>query len=136
MNLTQLRDLLLWTSLAAGIALAAWLRLEWIEPVATAHRCLAGLDSAGCLARRLAVAAFGSGGLRLVALGSALLALVWRHPLGAWLAALAGGVAMVLYSPGIGAAALLVGCLRLVRATFVTGGVPGGEDGRRQQHVA
>lgn len=112
----MLRSVLLFSSIAVFIALAVWLRLGWIESAETAHRCLAGFDSPGCLARRLAVAAFVSGDLGMAAVGSAVLALVWKHPFSAWLAATAGGIALVLYSPETGAAALLVGSLRLLRS--------------------
>ena len=111
----MLRSLLLFSSVAVGVALALWLRLGWIESAETARRCLAGFISPGCLARRLAVTAFVSGSLGIAAVGSAMLALVWKNPFSAWLAAMTGGIALVLYSPETGAAALLVGALRLVR---------------------
>ncbi|GEM_PF-5468318 len=132
----MLRFLLLWSSLAVFLALALWLRVGYIESAATAHRCLAGMHGLGCLARHMAVVAFGSGALRMGAAGLALLALIWKHPLSAWLAALAGGIALVLYSPEIGAAALLVGSLRLVRLQHESAAQPGHDDGRREQSVA
>lgn len=132
----MLRHWLFWSSIAAGIALALWLRWGWIESAATANRCLDGLDSIGCLARGLAVTAFTSGALGMVAVGCALLALAWKHPFSAWLAVLVGGVAMVLYSAEAGAASLLVGSLRMVRLGSARRAEPGGEDGRGEQGVA
>ncbi len=136
MNQPLPRYLLAWTIVIASIALAAWLRLGWIESAAVAHRCMAGLDSAGCVARHLAIIAFGSGSLRLAAVGSAVLALAWKHPFSAWLAALAGGLALVLYSPETGAAALLVGSLLGVHRAARSRSQPGEQDRRGEQDVA
>ena len=50
------------------------------------------------------------------ALVASFVALFWRHPLAAWLAAALGVAALVLYCFEAGAFALLVGALRLLRA--------------------
>ena len=134
--MTKPRSLLFWASVPACMALALWLRLGWIESAEVAHRCLAGLDSAGCLARRLAIVAFASGGLRDAAAGCAVLAVLWKHPISAWLAALAGGLALVLYSPEAGAAALLVGSLLGVHLAARSRSQPGEQDRRGEQDVA
>jgi hypothetical protein len=134
--MTKPRYLLLWACVPAGMALALWLRLGWIESADVAHRCLAGLDSAGCVARRLAILAFGSGGLKTAAAAGAVLAVLWKHPFSAWLAALAGGLALVLYSPETGAAALLVGSLLGVHLAAQARAQPGGHDRRGEQDVA
>lgn len=134
--MTRSRSLLLWACVPAGMALALWLRLGWIESADVAHRCLAGLDSAGCVARRLAIVAFSSGGLRTAAAAGAVLAVLWKHPFSAWLAALAGGLALVLYSPETGAAALLVGSLLGVRRAARSRTQPRGQDRRGEQDVA
>lgn len=126
---TALRRTVPWLLLTAAVALVAWIRADWIEPAAVAHRCLAGAATLGCHARAWAVLAFTSGGVTVAALASAVLALVWRHPLPATLAVLCGGVAMVLYRAEPGAAALLIGVLRLARAQADAGAKPARQHG-------
>lgn len=111
----MLRHVATWVLLAAAIGLVLWIRTDWIEPAAVAQHCLAGAATLGCHARSWAVIAFTSGGVAGAAIASAALALVWRHPAPAVLAVLCGGIAMVLYRAEPGAAALLVGVLRLAR---------------------
>ncbi len=131
-----MRYVAIWLSVAVAIGLALWLRLGWIENTSAAHHCLAGAQSLGCDARGLGVLAFTSGAVTVVAMATAALALLWKHPLSAWLAALGGGIALMLYSPEAGAAALLIGVLRLARLHGDAWSQPRRQHRRSQQHVA
>jgi hypothetical protein len=132
----MLRYLPIWLTVALAVGFTYWLRMDWIQSAPVAQQCLAGLHSAGCMARAAAVAAFLSGGVTVMAAVAAVLALFWKHPFSAWLATLAGGVALVLYSPEAGAAALLIGTLRLVRLQIGARARPGDQHRGGQQHVA
>lgn len=109
-----LRHVAAWVALAVVIALFAWLRLAWIQEAVVTQRCLAGAGTLVCDIRTCAVAA-SNGAVTIAALTLGALALCWRHPLVAWLTAASGGIAMVLYHAEPGAAALLIGVLRLAR---------------------
>lgn len=114
-----------WFALALVALAALALRYAIIEPPAVAQRC--GVDGAPswCAWRQWAVLAFLGYGYGYAALAAAALALVWRHPLTAWLAAGFGVAALILYCAEAGAFALLLGALRLLRAQ--AGVLPPGE---------
>jgi hypothetical protein len=97
-----------------GLAAAA-LRALLIEPSAIAHVCDAAASPGWCSWRQAAVAGFLSYGYGYAALAATLLALLWNHPLAAWLAAALGLAALQLYCVDAGAFALLLGSLRLIR---------------------
>lgn len=126
-----LRPLLPWLALALVGAAAAALRLAVIEPPAVAHLCTGGDGPAWCVGRHWAVLAFLDYGYGYAALAAALLALAWRSPFAAWLAAASGLAALVLYCAEAGAIALLVGALRLARAQ--AGRLPPGPQHRQRQ---
>lgn len=117
-----LRLTLPWLSLVVVGAIAVALRYGLVESPDVAHAC----DTATtlqCSARHAVVLGFiltpiGTYQMGLygwVALAAAVLALFWKRPATAWLAAATGLVALILYCFAPGAFALLVGCLRLVR---------------------
>lgn len=97
-----------------GLAAAA-LRALLIEPSTIAHICDAAASPGWCSWRQAAVAGFLNYGYGYAALAAALLGLLWKHPLAAWLAAALGLAALQLYCVDAGAFALLVGSLRLIR---------------------
>lgn len=116
-----------WLSLIVIGVLAYALRYLLIESPDVAHTCDTSA-SFECMVRHATVMGFVLGGVRLsafsvyqmgiygwVALVCALLALFWKTPAIAWLSAVTGVVAVILYCFVPGAFALLVGCLRLVR---------------------
>ncbi|PXV59498.1 hypothetical protein SAMN04487785_10159 [Dyella jiangningensis] len=122
-----LRSTLPWLSLIVIGAVVYALRYTLVESPDVAHLC----DTAAsfqCTVRHVAVMGFILAPLRMsasysyqmgiygwVALAAAVLALSWKKPFAAWLAAATGTVAVILYCFVPGAFALLVGCLRLVR---------------------
>lgn len=121
MNKT-LRLSLPWLSLLLiGIAAYA-LRYALVESPDVANLCDTS-HSFECSVRHVAVMGFILGrtfGYQMgiygwVALAAAALALGWKKPFAAWLAAATGLVAVILYCFAPGAFALLVGCLRLAR---------------------
>ncbi|WP_424683556.1 hypothetical protein [Frateuria sp. YIM B11624] len=112
----MLRLVLPWFTLALVAVAAAALRYGMIEPPAVANLCTANGGPAWCAWRQWAVLGFLSYGYGYAALTAAFIALFWRHPLPAWLAAALGVAALVLYCFEAGAFALLVGVLRLLRA--------------------
>lgn len=111
-----LRLVLPWFTLALVAVAAATLRYGVIEPPTVANLCTASGEPAWCAWRQWAVLGFLSYGYGYAALTAAFIALFWRHPLPAWLAAALGTAALVLYCFEAGAFALLVGVLRLLRA--------------------
>jgi hypothetical protein len=113
---------------------AAWIRYGFIEPADLAHVCEGTAVPGWCPVRNTLVQGFRSYGYGYAALAGTLLALVWRHPLSATLAAALGLIALELYCYEAGALALLVGALRLVRLQ-ATGAMPGDEDGRGNAQV-
>lgn len=127
----------IWLSGAIVIAIAIWIRFGLIENGTVANACFALHGGApGCVVRMGAIAAAQRGGFTLAAVLAMVLALLWKHPLTAWLAIAAGGVALTLYSDEAGAAALLIGVLRLVRVQLDARGGPGQQHRRREQQVA
>ncbi|HEY9131860.1 MAG TPA: hypothetical protein VIM98_08910 [Dyella sp.] len=112
---SSLRVSLPWMSiLLAGVA-AALVRYLFIEPANLAHLCDEANGPAWCSVRQAIVFAFYTYGLGYAALASTALALAWKHPATACLAAALGFIALVMYCYEAGALALLVGSLRLIR---------------------
>ena len=125
------RTILSWLLLGAVGALGVALRYGVIEPAAIGHLCEgAATAPAWCQWRQWLVLGFLSYGYGWAALALALLALAWKHPASAWLAAAAGVLALQLYCYEAGAFALLVGCLRLIRLQ-----APADENGDGQGQV-
>ena len=110
-----LRLVLPWFTLALVALAAAAVRYGAIEPPAVANLCTANGGPTWCAWREWAVLGFLSYAYGYAALTAAFIALFWRHPLAAWLAAALGAAALVLYCVEAGALALLVGALRLAR---------------------
>lgn len=104
-----------WLLVALTGAGAFALRALLIEPSTIAHLCDAAASPGWCAWRQAAVTGFLGYGYGYAALAAALLALLCKHPLAAWLAAALGLAALQLYCADAGAIALLVGGLRLVR---------------------
>jgi len=104
-----------WLLVALTGAAAFALRALLIEPSTIAHLCDAAASPGWCAWRQAAVTGFLGYGYGYAALAAALLTLLWKHPLAAWLAAALGLAALQLYCADAGAIALLVGGLRLVR---------------------
>lgn len=126
-----------WCGAAIVIALALWIRFDLIENGAVANACFAlHGDSPRCVLRMAAIAASQRGWLTLAAAIALVLALLWKHPSSAWLAIAAGGVALALYSAEAGAAALLIGVLRLVRLQLNARGGPGHQHRNREERIA
>ncbi len=108
-----LRRGLPWLLLIA-VGVGAWLlRFEVIESKLVQSRCVAG--GGWCEPVHWLILGFVNGGYGYAALAATVLALVWRHPFSAWLAAALGLFALHLYCYETGALAALVGCLRLLR---------------------
>lgn len=120
-----------WFTIALVAVAAAALRFGVIEPPAVAHLCTADGGPAWCAWRQWAVLGFLGYGYGYAALVASCVALAWRHPLAAWLAAALGMAALVLYCAEAGAFALLVGALRLLRAQ--ADGLPPGTQHRQRQ---
>jgi hypothetical protein len=110
-----LRLVVPWFTLALVALAASALRYGVIEPPAVANLCTAGGGPGWCAWREWAVLGFLGYAYGYAALTAAFIALFWRHPLVAWLAAALGVAALVLYCFEAGAFALLVGALRLLR---------------------
>ena len=110
-----LRLIVPWFTLALVALAASALRYGVIEPPAVANLCTAGGGPGWCAWREWAVLGFLGYAYGYAALTAAFIALFWRHPLAAWLAAALGVAALVLYCFEAGAFALLVGALRLLR---------------------
>lgn len=130
-----------WLLLLALGALPLLLRYGLVESPEVARVCETGKTIA-CDLRHITVEGFitgNIGGLRIgifgwVALAATALALWRTRVFTAWLAAATGLVAVVLYCFEPGAVALLVGCLRLVRAQS-NGAAPGDQRGSAQREI-
>lgn len=131
------RLLLPWLLLLLPALFAAWLRYGLIEPPAAAQQCAAALAPAWCGLRQIAVRGFLSDGYGIAALAATALALSWRRPASAWLAAALGLVAVLLYCYQAGALALLIGALLLLRnrPRGAPTALPGDQHGSGQQQV-
>lgn len=141
MPIRALRHLLPWLLVVASTALAVLVRYALIEPVDVAHRCDAGAGAWWCGVRDAAVLAFtrgpdtlwsgapgvsALGWIGVAALATGGLALLWRRPGTATLAAAAGAAALVLYCFQSGALALLIGVLVLARSQARRDAAPAG----------
>lgn len=130
-----------WLLLMALGAMPLLLRYGLVESPEVARVCETGKTLA-CELRHLTVEGFitgNIGGLRIgifgwVAMAATALALWRTRVLTAWLAAATGLIAVVLYCFEPGAVALLVGCLRLVRAQ-AGGSTPGDQRGGTQREI-
>ncbi|WEN15274.1 hypothetical protein PY254_00920 [Rhodanobacter sp. AS-Z3] len=123
-----------WLALLLVALGVAWLRYGVIEPGSMAQQCSAGQLPWWCSSRQLLVLGFLHNVYGMAALAATALALLWKRPWLAWLAAALGIVALQLYCFESGALAALVGCLRLLRlqANALT---PGGQYRHHQQQV-
>lgn len=131
---TGLRLGLPWLLLALVVLAAAALRYLLIEPSDMIHRC-GGADSPlWCTWRQWSVQAFLGYGYGYAALAATALALLWKHPFSAWLAAACGLFALLLYCVDAGAFAVLVGGLRLLRLQ-VPSAPPGAEHRRGEREI-
>lgn len=119
--------------LVAGIA-AALVRYLFIEPANLAHLCDEGNGPAWCSLRQAIVFAFYTYGLGYAALAATALALAWKHPATACLAAALGFIALVMYCYEAGALALLIGSLRLIRLQS-SGQVPADQHRHGDRHI-
>lgn len=134
MKPSLLRLSLPWLLLAVVGLLAVVLRYGVIEPSDMTHLCDgAATNPAWCQWRQAAVMGFLNYGYGWAALAAALLALAWKHPFTAWLAAAVGLFALQMYCYEGGAFAVLVGCLRLLR--LQAGASPADEDGQGDREV-
>ncbi|MEP6896971.1 MAG: hypothetical protein ABI870_00445 [Rhodanobacter sp.] len=134
MTLTRWQRALPWLLLLAGGGAAAWLRYGFIESHAVTQLCDAGQMPWWCGVRHALVLGFLYGIYGIVALFAALLALRSKNPWLAWLAAVLGAMALLLYCFETGALALLIGCLRLLRL-HDPAGVPAEQDRHRDRKV-
>ncbi len=130
-----------WLLVLAFGAAAMWLRYGLVESTDVARLCETSHVLA-CQARHLTVLSFITGNVfgwqigifGWIALAATALAL-WRvRVLTAWLAAATGLFAVVLYCFVPGALALLIGCLRLVRAQ-ADGAAPRNEHGSAHREI-
>ncbi len=110
-----MRQALPWLLLIVVGVLAAALRYGVVEPSAVVQLCESAQGPWWCSARRAIVLGFLGNGYGIAALLTAALALLWKKPWAAWLAAALGAFALQLYCFEAGALALLIGCLRLLR---------------------
>lgn len=124
-----------WLMLVVVGVLSAWLRYGFIEPPALAHLCDEGNGPASCSLRQFIVMGFNSYGFGFAALAITLLALIWKKPVLAWLAAALGMFAIIMYCYDAGAVALLIGCLRLLRLQGNRMATPVDEHRQRNQQV-
>lgn len=131
---SSLRLSLPWLLLAAIGVLAVAIRYGLIEPAAVGHLCESTITApAWCQWRQMLVLGFLGYGYGWAALAFAALALAWKHPASAWLAAAGGLVALQLYCYEAGAFALLVGCLRLIR--LQAGSAPADQDRQSESQI-
>ncbi|MEW9571996.1 hypothetical protein ABQJ54_09535 [Rhodanobacter sp. Si-c] len=114
MNTRWLRPLTPWLLLVLVGFGAAGLRYGLVEPPALAQLCTATQAPAWCALRQALVLGFLHEVYGIAAICVAVLALLRRSRVLAWLAAALGVLALQLYNYEPGALALLVGCLRLV----------------------
>lgn len=131
---TLLRLSLPWLMLLLVAVLAMTLRFGVIEPASMLHLCDGSPGNpAWCAWRQSIVMGFLNYTYGWAALAAAALALVWKRPGAAWIAAAVGMFALVMYCFEAGAFALLVGSLRLVR--FQGAAAPTDEYGDGDQQI-
>jgi hypothetical protein len=123
-----------WLLLLAVALAAAWLRYGLIESAAMGQQCGAGQGPWWCSWRQALVLGFLHNVYGIAALIATALALLWKRPWPAWLAAALGVFALELYCFEAGALALLVGSLRLLRVQ-ATCLAPVEHDRQREQQV-
>jgi hypothetical protein len=104
-----------WALLLAVALGTAWLRYSLIESHAIGQQCEAVNAPTWCGGRQWLILGFLYHAYGAAALLAAALSLLSRRPWLAWLAAALGVFAFELYGFEIGAVALLIGCLRLLR---------------------
>jgi hypothetical protein len=109
------RKALPWLLLIVVGVFSAALRYGVVEPSAVVQLCESGHGPWWCNARQAIVVGFLNNGFGIAALIAAALALLWKQPWAAWLAAAFGAFALEMYCFEAGALALLIGCLRLLR---------------------
>jgi hypothetical protein len=123
-----------WLLIVLAGVVAALVRYLFIEPANLAHLCDDNGGPPWCGIRQAIVIAFYSYGLGYAALAATALALLWKHPVSATVAAMLGFIALVMYCYEAGALALLIGSLRLIRLQ-ANGLVPADQDGQRNGQV-
>lgn len=102
--------------LLVAVGVGAWLlRFDVIESKRVMQHCSDDSVGGWCGAVQFLIQGFLTNGYGYAALAAALLALLWKHPFSAWLAAALGLFALNLYCYEAGALAVLIGCLRLLR---------------------
>ena len=104
-----------WVLLLAVALGTAWLRYGLIESHAIGQQCDAVNAPTWCSGRQWLILGFLYHVYAAAALLAAALSLLSQRPWLAWLAAALGVFAFELYGFEIGAVALLIGCLRLLR---------------------
>ena len=119
---------------------AAWLRYDLIESSAIGQLCSGEHSPAWCEWRQWLVLgfqhhAYGVTVYGVAALAAAAMALLWKHPSTAWLAAALGMFALELYCFEPGALALLIGCLRLLRLQALPSTPPLGQHRPRDRQI-
>ena len=112
-----------WIALATIATATVALRYGLVERSDIGHYCATAGAAGWCPLRELVVLGFLRYGYGWTALLSTLLALLWRRPGTALLAAACGAYALILYCFEAGALALLAGSLLLVRAGATRGGL-------------
>jgi hypothetical protein len=122
-----------WVLLLTVALAAAWLRYGLIESSAIGQLCGASHSPAWCDWRQWLVLGFLHNVYGVAALIVTALALLWRRPWLAWLAAALGVFALELYCFETGALALLIGCLRLLRLQVCA--APVDQHRQRQQQI-
>jgi hypothetical protein len=115
LRLPRWRVALPWVALALVALGAAALRYGLIEPSEMGQLCAASDAPRWCAWRQALVLGFLAYAYGYAALAATALALLWKHPFAAWLAAALGAFALQLYCVEAGAFALLLGSLRLLR---------------------
>ena len=120
MSARRLHALTPWLLLVLVGLGTVWLRYGLIEPPAIAQLCTSTQAPAWCALRQTLVQGFLHEVYGVLAILAAVLALLRRSRMLAWLAAALGALALQLYNYEPGALALLVGCLRLVHLTAPT----------------
>ena len=135
MTARVLRTVLPWLALAAFGSAAAWLRYGLIESSHLAQLCSGAGSPWWCTWRQWLVLGFLHNVYGVVALLTALLALLSRRLAVAWLASALGLFALVLYCFQSGAFALLIGSLRLLRAQVPPTAPPGVQDRPRERDI-
>jgi hypothetical protein len=133
MKSTRWRWAGLWVLLLAVALGTAWLRYGLIESHAIGQQCEAVNAPTWCGGRQWLIVGFLYHGYGVAALLAAALSLLSQRPWLAWLAAALGVFAFELYDFEIGAVALLIGCLRLLR--LQAGVAPVEPHRQRQQQV-